>query len=187
MAVEILKDEVSVVGRTATRVSEAEAAPNPKYVLEAVAIQLGLKPSMCQYLWLHYVATVRDLPLVPCIQCGAASEKDLVVDIDGPVFLINRTRTIHKEVSVAYKQAREYLGAVAYTRESGLMLFNGFCEACLMMIEDELPPALKLAVPESPDIHVLRDLVAKVLRQDHTYDAIKALRRVVDPSDWSTA
>jgi hypothetical protein len=160
---------------------------NPKYVVEAVIVQLGLKPSQCNYLWPHYVATVQRQSLVPCIRCGCASESDMVVDVEGPTFLINRTRSVNPEVSKAFKDAREYQGAVTYTKESELMIFNGFCEACLMDIEEYLPPALKSIVPEDPDITVVRDLLAKALRQGHAYEVTKALRRVVDPSGWSIA
>jgi hypothetical protein len=159
---------------------------NPKYVVEAVMIQLGLKPSMCGYLWPHYVAMVRRLPLVPCIRCGAASEAEMVCDVEGPAFLINRTRSVNKEVSHAFKSAREYIGSVTHTKESELMIFNGFCEACLMHIEDDLPPALKSVVPEDPDLTKVRDLMGKALRQGHVYEVIKALRRVVDQPVWST-
>jgi len=175
---QILKEDLPAQGTT-TRVSEVVKDANPKYIIEAVAVQLGLKPSMCTHLWPHYVAMVRRLALVPCIQCGAASEADMVCDIEGPTFLINRTRAIHKEVSYAFKAARDYLGPVAYTKESELMIFNGFCESCLGLIEDQLPSGLKLSIPTSPDMKTFRNLVAKILRQGLMDEAIGALRRLV--------
>lgn len=110
----------------------------------------------------------------------------MVVDIEGPTFLINRTRSVNREVSHAFKAAREYIGSVTHTRESELMIFNGFCEACLMFIEGDLPPALKSVVPEDPDLTKIRELLGKALRQGHSYEVMKALRRVVDQPVRST-
>jgi hypothetical protein len=181
----ILKEDLQVQ-KTAATVSPSQRELTPKYVIEAVAIQLGLKPSMCSYLWPHYVAMVRRLPLVPCIQCGAASDAENVLDVEGPTFLINRTRAVNREVSAAYKTARESLGSVRYEKESGLLILNGFCEACLLHIEDELPPALKLAVPQSPTTSRLHYLVLKILRQGNVDEAIRALRPLVDLPTGST-
>lgn len=181
----VLKEEVLQQGETTTRVDGTDK-PNPRYVVEAVAVQLGLKPSICGHLWYHYVAMVRRLPLVPCISCGAASEADMVVDVEGPTFLINRTRSVNREVSEAFKAARDYVGSVPHTKESELMIFNGFCEACLMNLEESLPFAMRLGVPESEEVKTLRSLVAKAMRQGHVNETIRALRRVVDRPTGST-
>jgi len=181
----VLKEEELTGGETTVRVDGARKAVNPRYVVEAVAVQLGLKPSQCAYLWPHYVAMVRRLPLVPCIRCGAASESDFVCDIEGPHFLINRTRSVNREVATAFRIAQDHIGSVAYTKESELMIFNGFCEACLSEIEDKLPPIMKLGVPEDESIKTVRTLVAKALRQGHVSEMIRALRKLVDPPDGS--
>lgn len=182
----VLKEDKLPGEETTVKVDEVRKDTNPQYVVEAVAIQLGLKPSQCAYLWPHYVAMVRRMPLVPCIRCGAASESDFVCDVEGPTFLINRTRSVNKEVSTAFRIARGYIGSVAHTKESELMIFNGFCEACLSDIEDTLPPVVKLGVPENESIKVVRTLVAKALRQGYVSEAIRALRALVDPPDRST-
>jgi len=176
---EILKDAQPSTTVTAGSIIVPKET-NPRYVVEAVAIVLGLKPSMCRYVWPHYVAMVRNSPLVPCIRCGAASDAEMVVDVEGPMFLINRTRTVNKEVSMAFKSAKAFVGSATHTRESELMIFNGFCESCLSEVEDQLPPIFRAFVPEDPDITVVRDLVAKALRQGRAYEIAKSLRRVVD-------
>lgn len=180
---QVLKD--AEVAGTTTR-ADGVQPENPKFILEAAAIQIGLKPSICQHLWPHYVAMVRKMPLVPCICCGHLSDAESVWDIEGPVWLINRTRSLNKGVSFAFKRAKEMTGSAYHTKESELWIYNGFCESCLDEVGHDIPHALKLAMPEDPDFTTLRNLVAKALRQGQAYEAARALRRVVDQPLGST-
>ena len=60
------------------------------------------------------------------------------------------------------------------------MIVNGLCESCLAAIGDALPPILRIDLPESEDIQLFRNLIARVMRQGLTAKAINALRRLVD-------
>jgi hypothetical protein len=148
-------------------------------VLKASAVALGFNPKDTRYLNRYIADTLNEhVKHCTCIRCGRVGLKRRSVSVTDPVQMLRDLSELNGKIRPVFGILKK-LGRIDRPTDKDVVLYNGFCSACVGSMDENMPNAFRFDPPGENDFEILKCLVAECVRLGATQEAIFDLERIV--------